>query len=435
MSSLFKLLLIVLMSSFSISDVFDTGRQKYQQIELLSKSSTETSSCWHRVLTMLHERCSLDQLDQYQSLIAYQFTLCHLSTMNSDLTSIACDEHRVESCVEKLHQYTNAFIAYTEFYPFVQSVCYVLHEKSYQSELTSRLTYFLENSQETITKLVSSIQLQTELTQKIKHQQYIQETILTNAMKLKDLARINMDKTQDILSNVIQAARHEYDLLKQICALSQTIQTIVRITCTYSFWFYALSMFAIYMITIPKRTNRARSMLFSGMFLYVLLERYLQMSTIINFYQWRLICWTCCLLVLIRFAYKYQSRTEIHHEQLHRISTNLMQTEATFHRVSRELKRARSRSRSRSRSIRARQRQTQLPSPLVQDRTNENKENTQPIDKIPPSQSHLIDDENDQSFINHTNKRHYSLLLSREQSRSSKPIQVLLESKKVNSNI
>ena len=107
-------------------------------------------------------------------------------------------------------------LAYTEFYPFVQSVCYVLREKSYQSELTSRLTYFLENSQETITKLVSSIQLQSELTQKIKHQQYIQETILTNAMKLKDLARINMDKTQDILSNVIQAARHEYDLLKQV---------------------------------------------------------------------------------------------------------------------------------------------------------------------------------------------------------------------------
>ena len=35
-------------------------------------------------------------------------------------------------------------------------------------------------------------------------------------MKLKELAHTNMDKTQDILSNVIQAARHEYDLLKQV---------------------------------------------------------------------------------------------------------------------------------------------------------------------------------------------------------------------------
>jgi hypothetical protein len=74
----------------------------------------------------------------------------------------------------------------------------------------------LNNSQETITKLISSIHLQNQLTEKMKHQQYIQETILNNALKLKQLTRINIDKTQDILTNVIQAARHEYDLLKQV---------------------------------------------------------------------------------------------------------------------------------------------------------------------------------------------------------------------------
>ena len=108
-------------------------------------------------------------------------------------------------------------------------------------------------------------------------------------------------------------------------------------------------MSVIYIITIPKRTNRARSLLFSGMFIYVLLER---SSENINYNQWRLICWICCLLILLRYAYKYQSRKEIHNEQLCRITANLVQTEATFHRVSRELKRARSKSRSRSRSIR-----------------------------------------------------------------------------------
>lgn len=75
---------------------------------------------------------------------------------------------------------------------------------------------FLNNSQEIITRLVSSIHLQNQLTEKVKHQQYLQETVITNAMKLKQLARTNIDKTQDILSNVIQAARHEYDLLKQV---------------------------------------------------------------------------------------------------------------------------------------------------------------------------------------------------------------------------
>jgi hypothetical protein len=83
-----------------------------------------------------------------------------------------------------------------------------------------------------------------------------------------------------------------------------------------------------------------------------------------------LICWTCSLLILIRFAYKYQSRTEIHNEQLCRITTNLIQTEATFHRVSRELKRARSKSRSRSRSIRSRQRETKITSPRIKKKTH-----------------------------------------------------------------
>lgn len=108
------------------------------------------------------------------------------------------------------------YLAYTEFYPFVQSVCHVLRQKSYQSELTSHLLIFLNNSQETINKLVSSIHLQHQLTDKIKHQQYLQEAVVNNAMKLKELARTNMDKTQDILAAVIQAAHHEYDLLKQV---------------------------------------------------------------------------------------------------------------------------------------------------------------------------------------------------------------------------
>jgi hypothetical protein len=85
----------------------------------------------------------------------------------------------------------------------------------------------LNNSQETITKLISSIHLQNQLTEKMKHQQYIQETILNNALKLKQLTRINIDKTQDILTNVIQAARHEYDLLKQVKYISIIDNSIV----------------------------------------------------------------------------------------------------------------------------------------------------------------------------------------------------------------
>ena len=109
--------------------------------------------------------------------------------------------------------------------------------------------------------------------------------------------------------------------------------------------------------------NKFRSILFVGMFCYVVVERYCQMSSIIDFSQWRLICWTCCLLILFHYAYEYRSRKEIHHEQLYRLTTNLIQTEATFHRVSRELKRARSKSRSRSRSIRARRQTDKVSSP------------------------------------------------------------------------
>ena len=50
----------------------------------------------------------------------------------------------------------------------------------------------------------------------MKRQQHVQETILNNAIKLKQLARTNIDKTQDILTSIIQAARHEYDLLQQV---------------------------------------------------------------------------------------------------------------------------------------------------------------------------------------------------------------------------
>ena len=83
----------------------------------------------------------------------------------------------------------------------------------------------------------------------------------------------------------------------------------------------------------------------------------------INFYQWRCTWWCGCVFLLLRYAYQYQSRKKIDHEQLSQITANLIQTEATFHRVSRELKRARSKSRSRSRSIRAKRQAEKLASP------------------------------------------------------------------------
>lgn len=71
------------------------------------------------------------------------------------------------------------------------------------------------------------------------------------------------------------------------------------------------------------------------------------------------------MFVLLRYAFKYQSRKEIDHQQLSQITANLIQTEETFHRVSRELKRARSKSRSRSRSIRAKRQVEKLASPRI----------------------------------------------------------------------
>lgn len=99
--------MLLMISSYSSSNIFDNGRQKYEQI--LSLSSTK-STCWHEVLSMLHKYCSIDELDKYQSSIAYQFTLCHLSTMNSDLLNIQCNENNIDVCVEQLYKNMNAFI-------------------------------------------------------------------------------------------------------------------------------------------------------------------------------------------------------------------------------------------------------------------------------------------------------------------------------------
>ena len=108
MSSLVQVIcLLLIIRAFSCSDLYNTGREKYEQI--LSLSSTK-STCWQQVLSMLQNYCSLDQLEKYQSSIAYQFTLCHLATMNGDLSEMQCDEPNSELCVEKLHGHMNAFI-------------------------------------------------------------------------------------------------------------------------------------------------------------------------------------------------------------------------------------------------------------------------------------------------------------------------------------
>ncbi|CAF3864260.1 unnamed protein product [Rotaria magnacalcarata] len=107
MSSYVNVLILLTITAFSSSDVFNNGQQKYEQI--LSLSSTST--CWQDVLIMLQKYCSIDELDKYQSKIAYQFTLCHLSAMNDDSSNILCQQTDIELCVENLHQHMNAFIA------------------------------------------------------------------------------------------------------------------------------------------------------------------------------------------------------------------------------------------------------------------------------------------------------------------------------------
>ena len=106
MSHALKLLILLMIRSFSCSNIFDNGQQKFEEILSLSKAS----SCWHRVLTMLHKYCSIDEIDKYQSTIAYQFTLCHLSTMYNDLPDISCHQKNIELCVANLHEHMNAFI-------------------------------------------------------------------------------------------------------------------------------------------------------------------------------------------------------------------------------------------------------------------------------------------------------------------------------------
>ncbi|CAF3303283.1 unnamed protein product [Rotaria sp. Silwood2] len=73
--------------------------------------------------------------------------------------------------------------------------------------------------------------------------------------------------------------------------------------------------------------------------------------------------------MLVNDSVKYENRKEIHKEQLCHLNDNLIQTEATFHRVSRELKQARSKSRSRSRSILLRQRENKNISSFIQHKT------------------------------------------------------------------
>ena len=108
MNRCIQVFVFLLASSFVSNHAFDSGRQKYEQ--LLSLSSSATSPCWQQVLAILHDHCSIDDLERYQSFIAYQFTLCHLSAMNNDVSPLPCAEDNIHVCVEQLHEHMNAFI-------------------------------------------------------------------------------------------------------------------------------------------------------------------------------------------------------------------------------------------------------------------------------------------------------------------------------------
>ncbi|CAF3320461.1 unnamed protein product [Rotaria socialis] len=217
---------------------------------------------------------------QIQIRLAIHFTFCHLNSTGinpKNICSLSSCDRNLNECLKNITKNSFAYLTYTNFVPHIQSICYAIETQQWHSHARDTV---LE-----INRHTSQIEIETK--QLLIEQETMQ-------ISLDQALVVNQDSVDDALSvdRFLQVAQSDVDELRghlytkdkaQIQLLQQILETLFNIQTSLftdafglsSYFFYAISLIGIHLLTIPERTNDSKFwliLLWAGL---IAIERYM----------------------------------------------------------------------------------------------------------------------------------------------------------------
>lgn len=253
----------------------DVARRGEVQLE---SYQSKNSPCWMKAVEELQRKCS-QMNDIEQSILAIKFSNCHFE--KSGMKTYNCtDKADFQRCTRAMKEEDfTSFLAYTEFFTHVTSICYYLQSEIWRQKTAETISMLSSTTEETIEKLDKSLINQDLVLESQNKSLLNQQKILKNEEKLKatlenstesakaafDQMKQRADEQQAIFSRTFDGI---FSSIKKLAEL-QTMLLGEFITLQ-SVAFYIISIVSCYLVTNSPRTSEARIylMFFFGLLVF-----------------------------------------------------------------------------------------------------------------------------------------------------------------------
>ena len=316
----------------SSEELIENGKKHYRELTI---KEDYYGNCWTNAIQSLHTNCK-DLNDEVQSRLALNFANCFLK--RSGRESYPCDDNRkVEDCLKDFTD--RAFNAYTQFFTHTQSVCFYL-----RSELWQRNTKLTIDS---LTKTSIHVKDRLEDASKRLHElNGLQELSIDSQKTIND----ELIATKNSINDFKRSSAEQRFIVREILDRFIRLQdfVLVEISYGYSLLFFFISLFVVYFITTPVRTNEARLWLFIVLIINLFVERLIasysvdeqlialkSTSIVITERIWLARKITLCLMsaIFLWFAITYKNYSLVNHNILNEHTLRLNSIENTLNQL------------------------------------------------------------------------------------------------------
>lgn len=250
----------------------------------LKSIEIETQSCLSRSMERIfldhhHEKFDCSSLpSQIQTTLALHLTFCHLNStgINPDtICSLSSIEENINGCLKNITLNSFAYLTYTNFLPHVQSICYAIETQRWHNHARDTVLQLNTHSNE-VEHAAKKLLIEQERSEASLDQALaINEQSVEDAVNVDRFLRVAQSDVDELRGHLYVKDKVQIELIQQILDTLFNIQTSLFADAfgLTSYFFYAVSLIAIHLLTLPERTSDSKyccslNLFFSSMIFY-----------------------------------------------------------------------------------------------------------------------------------------------------------------------
>ncbi|CAF1622936.1 unnamed protein product [Adineta ricciae] len=256
---------------------------------------------------------------QIQTTLALHLTFCHLNSTGLDpstICSLSSVDRNINECLQNITKNSLAFLTYTNFVPHIQSICYAIETQQWHHQARDTIwqlnTHSNQVENEAKKLLIEQESMQTSLDQAL----LINQHSVDDALNVDRLLQVAQSDVDELRGHLYVKDKAQIELIQQILETLFNIQSSLFADAfgLSSYFFYALSLLAIHLLTIPERTNESKFWLILLWISLISVERYMlffssydQMSLYDILWRFRQVWFFLSCITLAYYAVRYKN--------------------------------------------------------------------------------------------------------------------------------